>query len=251
MPNPTVSIIMPLYNSEKYVEQAVRSVISQTYQDWELIVVDDCSDDSSVTIVERFATEDKRISLLRTEKPSGNPTLPRNMAMKVAKGRFIAFLDSDDMWLPKKLEEQLPLFEGMEVKVVFSDYQKMDSNGAVRNNVIKSPEKIDYHQLLRGNVIGNLTGMYDTQVSGKHYYESVGHEDYLFWLHILRNGGYAVNTRKVHAIYRLTPDSISSNKFKVCFWNWHIYRHLEKLSIPKSIYCFACYSVKGLLKLIK
>lgn len=248
MITPTVSVIMPLYNAEKYVEQAIRSVISQTYKDWEMIVVDDCSSDSSVVIVERIAKEDERITLLQTEKPSGSPTLPRNMAIKVARGRFIAFLDSDDVWKPEKLEEQLPLFDGKDTKIVFSYYQKMESNGVVRKGVVKSPAKVDYSELLKGNVIGNLTGIYDTQIAGKHYFEYVGHEDYVYWLHILRDGGVAVNTQKVHALYRLTQNSISRNKLKVCLWDWYIYRHIEKLSVLKSMYCFCCYAINGFIK---
>lgn len=245
---PIVSIIMPLYNAEKYVEQAIRSVISQTYKDWELIVVDDCSSDSSASIVERIAKDDERITILQTDKPSGSPTLPRNMAIEVARGRFIAFLDSDDMWKPEKLEEQLPLFDGKDIKIVFSYYQKMDSNGIVGNRVVKSPSKITYNELLKGNVIGNLTGIYDTQITGKHYFEHVGHEDYVYWLHILREGGFAANTQRVHAVYRLTQNSISRNKLKVCLWDWHIYRHIEKLSLFRSLYCFCCYAIKGILK---
>ncbi|MBQ0074366.1 MAG: glycosyltransferase family 2 protein [Prevotella sp.] len=248
MQQPIVSIIMPLYNAEKFVEQAVRSVMSQTFQNWELIVVNDCSTDTSATIVDRLAKEDERIKLLHTDKPSGSPTLPRNIAIENAKGRYIAFLDSDDVWLPEKLEEQLPLFEDEETKVVFSYYKKMENDGTLRSNVIKSPKMIDYSRLLKGNVIGNLTGIYDTKKAGKHFLEPVGHEDYVYWLHILRDGGYAVNTNKVHAVYRLTNNSVSRNKLKVCLWDWHIYRKIEKLSLPYSVYCFCFYAVKGLLK---
>lgn len=248
MQHTIVSIIMPLYNAEKYVEQAVRSVMSQTFREWELIVVNDCSKDLSAAIVERLAREDERIRLLHTEKPSGSPTLPRNIAIENARGRYIAFLDSDDVWLPEKLEEQLPLFADEQTKVVFSYYRKMDNDGTLRHGVIKSPERVDYSGLLKGNVIGNLTGIYDTEKAGKHLLERVGHEDYVYWLHILRDGGYAVNTLKVHAVYRLTDNSVSRNKLKVCLWDWHIYRNIEKLSLPYSVYCFCCYAVKGLLK---
>lgn len=245
---PTVSVIMPLYNAEKYVEQAVRSVIAQSFGNWELIVVDDCSRDSSAHIVKRMAAEDERIRLLSTEKPSGSPTLPRNIGVENARGRYIAFLDSDDLWLPEKLEEQLPLFKDSDSKVVFSFYRKMESNGTVRNGIVTSPRKVDYSQLLRGNVIGNLTGIYDTDRAGKHYFERLGHEDYVYWLHILRDGGYAVNTQRVHAVYRLTDNSVSRNKMKVFLWDWHIYRHIEHLSLPRACFCFICYAVKGLRK---
>lgn len=247
---PTVSVIMPLYNAEKYVEQAVRSVIDQTFENWELIVVDDCSRDSSALIVERMAAEDVRIRLLSTEKPSGSPTQPRNIGVENARGRYIAFLDSDDLWLPTKLEEQLPFFKDEETKVVFSYYKKMESDGTMRKGIVTSPCRVDYELLLRGNVIGNLTGIYDTERVGKHFFERLGHEDYVYWLHILRDGGYAVNTQRLHAVYRLTENSVSRNKLKVFLWDWYIYRHIEHLSLPHACYCFMCYAIKGLRKVL-
>lgn len=246
--NPAVSVIMPLYNAEKYVEQAVRSVMAQSFVDWELIVVDDCSRDSSAHIVEQLAAEDHRIRLLHTAKPSGSPTLPRNIAIEHAQGRYIAFLDSDDMWLPKKLEEQLELFRESDATVVFSYYKKMTNDGIVRESTVISPRTVNYRQLLRGNVIGNLTGIYDTVKAGKHYFDHIGHEDYVYWLHILKKGGIAVNTQKVHAVYRLTDNSVSRNKFKVFLWDWHIYRDIEHLSLPHACFCFVCYAVKGIRK---
>lgn len=248
---PQVSVIMPLHNAEKYISEAINSVIAQTYNDWELIVVDDCSTDSSAAIVGDMAKHEPRITLLHTSQPSGSPTLPRNIALKQARGRFIAFLDSDDIWMPEKLEEQLQLFEHDDVKIVFSYYRKMDNNGSLHNSIIHSPESINYHQLLRGNVIGNLTGIYDTKKAGKHFFQNIGHEDYVFWLHILREGGVAVNTKKIHAAYRLTDDSVSRNKIRVLAWQWHIYRNIEHLSFLYASYCFICYAVKGIIKAVK
>lgn len=245
---PAVSVIMPLYNAEKYVEQSVRSVMSQTFTDWELIVVDDCSRDSSACIVERLADEDSRIVLLHTDRPSGSPTVPRNLGVERASGRYIAFLDSDDMWMPEKLQEQLQYFENEDTRIVFSYYKKIENDGTERKGVVKSPSRVDYQRLLRGNVIGNLTGIYDTERCGKHFFERLGHEDYVYWLHILREGGYAVNTQRVHAMYRLTVNSVSRNKMKIFLWDWHIYRHVEQLSLLHACFCFACYAVKGIRK---
>lgn len=248
MSNLSVSVIMPMYNAELYVEQAVQSVITQTFTNWELIVVDDCSSDSSYTIVERYAKQDDRIHLYSTDKPSGSPTLPRNIGLEKSVGRYIAFLDSDDVWLPNKLEEQLPLFEDPNVTVVFSYYQKMDCQGKLSSKIIKSPDQVNYEQLLRGNVIGNLTAMYDSLMVGKVLFRHVGHEDYAFWLSILRRGGIAKNTAKVHGYYRITANSLSSNKFKAMLWNWNIFRNVEHLNLLKASYCFVCYSIKGFKK---
>lgn len=247
----TVSIIMPLCNSEQYVAQAINSVIDQTYPHWELLCIDDCSTDQSANIVERFVQADSRIHLLRTDHPSGSPVEPRNIGIKEAKGRFIAFLDSDDMWLPNKLEEQLPLFNDPETVIVFSHYRKLREQEGASDLIVTAPERVNYHQLLKGNVIGNLTGIYDTRKIEKQYYIHVGQEDYVYWLHILRQGGFAVNTRKLHGIYRIAKGSLSHNKFKMFHWNWYIYRHVEHLSLPYAIYCFINYAIRGTIKYFK
>ena len=163
MVNTLVSIVMPLYNAERYVGRAIESVIAQTYPAWELIVVDDCSTDASVQVVRKYVDVDQRICLVQNPTPSGGPTFPRNKAIGLAKGRFIAFLDSDDIWLPTKLEEQLPLFADEDTWVVFSYYKKMDEDGHVHKRVVRSPARLDYNKLLKGNSIGNLTAIYDTQ----------------------------------------------------------------------------------------
>ena len=251
MVNTLVSIVMPLYNAERYVGRAIESVIAQTYPAWELIVVDDCSTDASVQVVRKYVDVDQRICLVQNPTPSGGPTFPRNKAIGLAKGRFIAFLDSDDIWLPTKLEEQLPLFADEDTWVVFSYYKKMDEDGHVHKRVVRSPARLDYNKLLKGNSIGNLTAIYDTQKAGKHYFLRVGHEDYVYWLHILRQGGYAVNTQKVHGIYRLLCGSVSSNKLKAILWNWRIYYDVEGLGILRALYCFSCYARFGLKKYLK
>lgn len=136
---PQVSIIMPCHNGEEYLPDSITSVLSQTYTDWELLVVDDSSTDNSVIIIEDFCKKDSRIKLLHTEKSSGMPATPRNVGINAAAGRFIAFLDCDDMWLPTKLEHQLPLFETKNVVVVFSYYAKMNDTGEFQNRLISSP----------------------------------------------------------------------------------------------------------------
>lgn len=248
MNNPVVSIIMPLYNAEKYVEDAIHSVLQQTFSLWELIVVDDCSNDSSYSIVKRLAEQDDRIHLLQTPEPSGSPALPRNIAIKHACGRYIAFLDSDDLWTPTKLEDQLPLFQQEQVTVVFSYYKKIHVDGSLAKSITTSPSQTDYRHLLRGNVIGNLTGIYDTEKVGKHYFIQAGHEDYICWLEILRPGGIALNTQKLHGYYRITKNSLSRNKLKTIQWQWSIYRDIEKISFTESLFCFVCYMAKAFLK---
>lgn len=244
-----VSVIMPVHNAEKYLSESISSVLQQTYPYWELLIVDDCSTDNSLAIINRYAVLDARIRCLKTDAPSGSPCLPRNLGIKAAQGRFIAFLDSDDCWLPNKLEQQLCLFgETGTIGLVFSDYEKMSEEGERNNRVIKAPMKVSYKQLLRGNVIGCLTAVYDTAKVGKMFFMQHTHEDYILWLSILKKGFVAVNTGTVEALYRVRRNSVSSNKLKVLSWQWDIYRNIEKTGLLKAVYYFAHYAYKAYRK---
>lgn len=248
MSNICVSIITPCYNASAYISQAVQSVLTQTYLDWELLVIDDCSTDNSAAIIKEYAVKDNRIKYLKTDAPSGSPTLPRNIGIEHAQGRFIAFLDSDDAWLPDKLEKQLRLFEEERTAIVFSDYEKMSENGERNGRVIKAPRIVTYRQLLKGNVIGNLTGMYDTEKVGKVYCRNIHHEDYVLWLSILKRGYVARNTGTLEALYRVRKRSVSADKRTVIAWQWHIYREIEKLNVLQSAYYFLHYAYKAYRK---
>ena len=245
------SIVMPCHNGSRYIAEAVQSVINQTYTNWELLVIDDCSTDDSVKIIQKFASKDDRIKLLQTSSASGSPTEPRNIGIQHAKGRFIAFLDCDDMWLLTKLETQLPLFSHAKTAVAFSWYEKMTESGERNNRIVKSPEIVSYSTLLKGNCIGNLTGIYDAQKVGKVFQKNIRHEDYVMWLSILSQGWLAENTNSCEAVYREQKRSVSGNKFKVLGWVWHIYRVELGLSIIKSLYYFFFYALKATCKFIK
>ena len=183
-----ISIIMPMHNSAAFVGEAIESVLAQSYREWELIIVDDESTDASVSIVEAYAQKDSRIRLFRNPKPIKMPSAPRNMGLSMAKGRYIAFLDSDDMWLPEKLTQQIPLMQNPQVAIVYSNYEKMTESGKKTGRVIKAPRQADYKKLLRGNVIGNLTGIYDKEKVGIVPFLNIHHEDYAMWLSILKRG---------------------------------------------------------------
>lgn len=242
---------MPCHNGEKYISDAINSVLNQTFSDWELLVVDDNSTDGSVQIIENFCKKDSRIKLLCTEKSTGLPATPRNIGIKNATGRFIAFLDCDDMWLPTKLARQVPLFETKNVAVVFSYYAKMNGEGNFQNRLVSSPFVIDYEYLLKGDCIGNLTGIYDTKACGKVFQKEIHHEDYEMWLSILKRGFYAINTNTYEAFYRVQESSVSGNKFKTMKWHWNILRNEQNLSFFKSTKYFLHYAVKGVLKFLK
>lgn len=243
------SVIIPCHNSQEYIAVAIESVRSQTYQNWELLVVDDCSIDDTPMIVDTFVKKDRRIKYLKTDKPSGSPAVPRNMGVQQAKGQYIAFLDSDDAWMPSKLEQQLRMFREYEdMAICFSNYEKMTEKGERRERVVKAPVMVTYECLLRGNVIGGLTAVYDTAKVGKIYFQNHAHEDYILWLEILKHGFIARNTNTVEALYRVRKHSVSSNKLKAMLWQWSIYRNIEGIGLLRSGYYFINYACKAYRK---
>lgn len=246
-----ISIITPCYNSVNFIAQTIDSVLAQTFTDWEMIVVDDNSKDNSPEIIQEYCRKDERIKYIRTKRPSGSPTLPRNIGLKHARGRYIAFLDSDDLWLPTKLEEQLRLFQEEKVAIVYSNYEKISEEGKRDSRYIIAPKQVDYKTLLKGNVMGCLTVMYDSEKVGKRFFNSIGHEDYAVWLSILKEGFIAKNTNSVTALYRVRRQSVSSNKWDVLAWQWNIYVKEEKTGVPLAMFYFVNYAVRAFLKRIK
>ncbi len=246
-----VSIITPVYNSETFIAKTIQSVIAQTYTDWEMLIVDDCSTDNSKSIVEEFVKQDERIKYFVTTSPSGSPTFPRNIGIEMASGRFIAFLDSDDLWNCDKLYLQIPLFDDEKVGIVFSNYEKINEDGDTNERFVTAPSLVTYKKLMKGNVIACLTAIYDSKKIGKVYFTKQGHEVYAFWLSILKRGYIAKNSGHILAKYRVRKSSVSSNKFKVIKWYYKIYRQNEKLSVIVSIYYVFIALFKSFFKYIK
>lgn len=243
------SIVMPCYNSGTFIRQAIESVRNQTFEDWELLVVDDGSTDDSADIIKGMEQMDGRIKYLKTNAPSGSPIVPRNIGVKNTLGRYIAFLDSDDAWLPNKLERQMKMFEQYEdMAICFSNYEKMTEQGERNNRIIKAPSISTYKQLLLSNVIGCLTAVYDTGKVGKVFFQNHSHEDYILWLDILKRGYVARNTNTVEALYRVRENSVSSNKLKTLSWQWDIYRNVEKIGLFRSSYYFLNYAYRAFKK---
>jgi glycosyltransferase involved in cell wall biosynthesis len=246
-----VSIIIPCYNSTEYITQTIESILVQTYQNWEMIIVDDCSVDDSVKIILTYQKKDERINLYQTKVCSGSPIEPRNMGIEKASGQYIAFLDSDDVWLSNKLENQIKLFNEKNIGLVYSNYEKISEAGIRSNRIIRAPSAVTYKELLKSNCIGCLTAIYDISKIGKVYFEKFHHEDYVLWLTILRTGYIAKNTNTIEALYRVKKESISANKFVVLGWQWTIYRNFLKLSLFQSFFYFCLYVIKAFLKYIK
>lgn len=247
----TVSVIMPCHNGASFLRQAVESVLAQTYSDWELLIIDDASTDGSAAIAKEYCAKDSRIKLLHTQWSTGKPATPRNVGIEAAAGRFIAFLDCDDLWASAKLEHQLPLFEQKNCGAVFSFYKKMDKASNIRSAVVASPAMVNFDQLLDGNCIGNLTGIYDTAKVGKVYQKEIHHEDYLMWLKVLQKGFVARNTGTVEAYYRESDTSVSGSKLKALGWTWAIYHQELGLPLLTSARHFIKYGFKGLGKRLK
>lgn len=241
---------MPMYNSERFLRASIESVISQTYRNWELLVIDDFSTDNSYQIAKEYAVKDSRIRVIRNTVKKGMPSAPRNIGVQAARGRFIAFLDSDDLWFPQKLEQQLALFKDNRTAIVYSNYEKMDEKGLRSNRIVTAPAHVTYRTLLFGNIIGNLTGIYDSKKVGKVPIKDIHHEDYVMWLQILKQGYIAKNTDTTLAAYRVSSSSVSADKLIAIKWQWNIYRNIEHLSLLRSALYFSSYAIKALLKSI-
>jgi glycosyltransferase involved in cell wall biosynthesis len=243
MSGPVFSVIMPAYNAEATLGEAIESVLSQTYEDFELLVVDDCSADKTKNIIE-FYKNDLRLRSIFLSENLGVAGA-RNKAIKEAKGRYIAFLDADDVWLSEKLELQKAVLD-TGCLVVFSSYRRFGKDGD--KAVVAANPIVKYSDMLRGNCIGNLTGVYDCFLLGKVYQKKIGHEDYLMWLEVLRRAGEAKGIEEVLAKYRVSSNSVSANKFKSSLWVWAIYREHLGLNILSSIKFFSYYAVSNILR---
>lgn len=248
---PLVSVITPCYNSAAYLSDCIESVMSQTFDDWEMLIVDDCSTDDSARIIKEYMLRDSRIKYFRTEKPSRGPSIPRNIGIKQSRGKYIAFLDSDDVWLPNKLEIQLPLFNNECTAIAFSNYEKINEKGERHNRYVIVPAEVTYKQLLKGNVIGCLTSIFDTEKVGKPLFKNIGQEDYVLWLAILKQGFVAKSVDAVTALYRVRKKSRSSNKLKTLRRQWNTYVREERTGYVKAAYYFLHYAYKAFMKSLK
>jgi len=237
--NELVSIITPSYNSAKFIGETIESVLAQSYKSWEMIIVDDVSTDDSVEIISKYINKDRRIKLIQLSKNSG-AAVARNTSIENASGRFLAFLDSDDLWKPAKLEEQISFMLENDVLLSYSSYELMDEDGNLLE-IIKDPdEKLNYADLLKENQIGCLTAIYDQEKLGKCYMPLIRkRQDYGLWLSILKKIPYAVKTPSNLAIYRVRKNSISSNKVELLKYNYELFHIHEKLSILKASYYVA------------
>ncbi|MEE0450594.1 glycosyltransferase family 2 protein [Peptacetobacter sp.] len=248
MNEPLVSIITPVYNAERFLEDTIKSVQKQSYKNWELVLVDDCSKDSSSEIIEKFQNSDDRIRYIKLEKNSG-AAISRNTGIKNAKGRFIAFVDSDDLWEKTKLEKQIEYMLRENIGFSFTSYRYMRENGEKTTKVAKAPKKIDYEGLLKNTIIGCSTVVLDRKIIGDFEMPLVKRgQDTATWLKILRTEKYAYGIEEPLVNYRIVGNSLSSNKIKALKRTWNTYRNVEGLGLFKSMYVFCFYVVNAIRK---
>ncbi|WP_411029407.1 glycosyltransferase family 2 protein [Spongiimicrobium sp. 3-5] len=247
--NPKVSIVTALYNSERFVSETIDAVISQTYKNWEMLIVDDCSTDNSVSIVKDYQKKDNRIKMFFLDRNSG-AGVARNKAIKEAKGKIIAFLDSDDLWSPTKLERHVDFMLRNDASFSHTSYGFIDELGSTINKTFHvSKHPITYHDLLKRTEISCLTAMYDVDKVGKMYMPNLRHsEDYCLWLSILKTGVKSIPLDEELAYYRQVKGSLTNNKRKVVFKHWAFLYKNQKLGLFKSMYYFIWWALNGVKK---
>lgn len=240
-----VSIIMPAYNAEKTLAQAVRSALAQSYENFELIIIDDCSTDATNTLANSFG--DSRIRVLTNSKNSG-ASQTRHNGVSAARGEWLAFLDSDDIWAPDKLKKQMMLQSARNADLVFTGSAFINQDGNPKDWVLHVPDTISYRKLLKQNLISNSSVLVRKERFLACECLCGGlHEDFVCWLRMLKDGALACGIDEPLLIYRLTPTSKSGNKLKAAKMNWHAYR-TAGLSIPEAAYYMGFYTINSLLK---
>lgn len=243
---PRCSVIMPVYNAEKYLEKSLLSVRKQTFSDIEIIAVDDCSRDSSAEIIQRMSKEDTRIRLIRQTENQG-AAAARNIGIKEARADYIAFLDSDDLWMPEKLERQFALLQrSPDCALCCTAAYCIDANDAPLERVFRVPSRITYKSLISGNDIVCSSLLLSRSLLLAHpMKKGAFHEDYVCWLEILKDGNRAVGLDEPLTVYRFTPGSLSRNKLHSALLTWNAYKEAG-VPLPQRLSGFTGYIVHGI-----
>lgn len=248
-----VSIIVPVYNAGKYVKATVMSVVNQTYENWELLLVDDGSTDGSSEIIKQLEKEDAtgRIRVL-LPKEHGTAARARNYGISHAQGRYIAFLDADDLWEKCKLEKEMQFMHEKNAGFVFTGYEFADCNGEGTGKIVKVPDTLNYRQALKNTTIFTSTVLIDTGIVDKKlvYMPEIKSEDTATWYQILKNGHLAYGLNENLVKYRRVANSLSSNKVEAVRRIWNLYRKAEKLSLIYSMYNFCFWAIRAVLRRI-
>lgn len=251
MRNPEVSIVVPVYNAASYLEQTVAMVQKQSFTDWELLLVDDGSSDESASMMKRMAEQEERIRLF-FQKENGGAARARNTGIREAKGRYLAFLDADDVWKPEKLERELAFLKERQAVFACTSYEFGDENGVGTGNVVHVPEVLTYRKALSRTVIFTTTVMLDLWKLPRELCRmpEVKSEDTATWWQILRAGYPAYGLDENLAVYRRPKKSLSSNKFAAMRRIWNLYRKQEKLGVLASAWYFCFWALRATLRRI-
>lgn len=256
-----ISIIVPVYNAGKYIEETIHMVEKQTFKDWELILVDDCSTDNSRKVIQKYLDakaakneqkkreKENRIRLIAKEKNEG-AAMARNTGIDAAKGRYIAFLDADDIWMPDKLEKELAFMRETRAAFVFTSYEFGDEKARGTGKIVHAPRLLTYKKALSRTVIFTTTVLLDTSQTGREliHMPVVKSEDTALWWKLLRNGFHAYGLDEVLAIYRRPAKSLSSNKLEAIKRIWYLYRKQEGLSVLQSAGYFVFWALRASLR---
>ncbi|EJG00978.1 glycosyltransferase family 2 protein [Flavobacterium sp. F52] len=233
--NDLVSILTPTYNTEKFIRATIESVQNQTYQNWEMILVDDASTDKTVSIIEEFAQNDSRVKLFKLPENRGNG-FARNAALEKATGKYIAYLDADDLWFSEKLEKQIQFLKMNNQPFTFSYYDSIDEEGNNLSRRVESPNPLTYNELFFCNYVGNLTAIYDSDYFGKIILETTQkRQDWRIWLTILKQIKIAKPVPEPLAFYRIRKNSVSSSKFRLIKHNFGVYREFHGYNLVFSV----------------
>lgn len=238
-----VSIVVPVFNSEKFIKKTIQTVESQTYHNWELILVNDCSTDNSEQIIREYEKKDERIKLINLETNSG-AAIARNTGMKNAKGKYIAFLDADDLWKKEKLEKQIKFMQENNYDFTFTGYEFADENGNNLGKIVNIPKKINYKQALKNTTIFTSTVIFNVNNLGKELISMPNvrrGQDTATWWKVLKTGVIAYGLNESLSLYRRSNNTLSSNKIKALKRTWNLYRNVENLPFLTSLYNFCWY----------
>lgn len=248
MNKPIVSIITPLYNSEKYITETILSVQNQTFKNWEYIIVNDCSIDKSLEVVKNLADKDPRLKIISNTTNKG-PAISRNKGIREAQGTYLTFIDSDDVWDNQFIEKSIHFLEKKKCHFVFSSYQRCNEN---LDPILKDfivPSRVNYKSILKTNPISCLTAFIKISETGKFYMPEINkRQDFGLWLAILKKVPFAYGNKEVLAKYRIRQGSVSRNKFKAMTYQWKIYREVEDFNLLKSVYYTTYWAIQGYIK---
>jgi teichuronic acid biosynthesis glycosyltransferase TuaG len=242
-----VSIITPAYRAAGVIEDTIRSVVAQTYPQWELLIADDCSPDQTRAVVTKWTERDPRIRLIALSE-NGGPAHARNASLAAASGRWAAFLDSDDLWAPDKLEKQLAFHRRVGAPLSFTAFRRISADGRRIGRLIRVPGSLDYEHLLGNTAIATSTVLVDLASTGPLRMKKIYYDDFGCWLDILRGGGMARGLNEDMMRYRVLDKSVSRNKRNSAKQVWKIYREVENLGLARSAWHFARYGWNGLRK---